>query len=111
MDLLKITGTFMGMIAFGLLTYKYYLAFTYERTFDPFLKGKSFVGDFLFSFSHSGYKMRYCMPWFWRNSKAEEFYPELRPAGRKIHVLCIAFICIFIGAVIIMAFADSSSQV
>src|SRR6185436_20551400 len=90
LELANTLGPFFMMAAFVVWIWKYYTAFTYESTFDPKLKGVSFVSGFLLSsFGQKGYKIRYSMPWFWRNKEMEKQFPELAAKGRMIHILAI----------------------
>jgi hypothetical protein len=79
---------------------RYFYLFTYDRTYDTFLQNKTFM-NFLFSLNTS-YKLRYFIPWFFRNKEAEKQFPQMKAIASKIIMLTIACFGVFIVMIIIM---------
>ncbi|MFL5765146.1 MAG: hypothetical protein ACJ77K_14480 [Bacteroidia bacterium] len=90
-----------GFLALATWVSKYYLHFTYRKTWDQQLHGVDFF-DFLFSMGRfTNLKLAFCAPWIWRNSAAELQIPGMKQKGILIFLLCLAMGLIFISIGII----------
>jgi hypothetical protein len=97
----ELLHAFIGFLALCTWITKYYLHFTYRKTWDQSLKNTGFF-DFLFTMGKfTQLKLAFSAPWIWRNSAAEAQVPGMKQKGILILFLCICMVLIFVAVGII----------